>query len=164
MKPSCLQLCQTSVVQAGCLAESELVLEVSARMLWAFPRISWEKILICPCENNPVTILLKSFNVSVFQSDLLKFSQETALWQQIDFCHSCENYAGLRATEQRISPRISCERIPCERIPGRDLQLTARNSPHMLKDVPVPHVSPTAADLGTCNFQRAPPPHNYWVK
>lgn len=159
MKPSCLHLCQTSVVQAGCLAESELVLEVSARFFWAFPRISWEKILVCPCENNPITILLKSFNVSVFQSDLLKFSQETALWQQIDFCHSCENYARLRATEQSISPRISCEKIP-----GRDLQLTSQNSPHKLKAVPVPHISPIAADLGTCNFQRAPPPHNYWVK
>lgn len=34
----------------------------------------------------------------------------------------------------------------------------------MLRAVPVPHVSPIAAVLGTCHSQRAPLPQSYWVK
>lgn len=51
MKCSCLQLCQTSVVQAGLLAESELFLEVPTRMLQVFPRMRGKKKkkkTVCP--------------------------------------------------------------------------------------------------------------------
>lgn len=87
MKCSCLQLCQTSIVQAGLLAESELFLEVPTRMLQVFPRMRGEKKDCLSMKSNLVTILLKSFNVAMFQINLLKFSWETAQWQKTDFCH-----------------------------------------------------------------------------
>lgn len=66
----------------------------------------WGKKKDClPMKSNPITILLKSFNVAMFQRNLLKFSWETAQWQKTDFCHPWENYTRPRAMEKSISLR-----------------------------------------------------------